>query len=144
VIYLDTSALLKLYVREAESETVQQWIEAQDEPLPIWDVQHMELINAVRLKVYWGEIKNDQADRLITVFEQRLRKGQYFYPDIDRARLRDDFNACSCSTPRLGCRTMDILHVACAVQLDPDYFISFDARQRALAAHAGLPLLPAL
>lgn len=37
---------------------------------------------------------------------------------------------------------MDILHVACAVQLVPDYFISYDSRQRNLAKHAGLTVLP--
>ncbi|MBM4156595.1 MAG: type II toxin-antitoxin system VapC family toxin [Lentisphaerae bacterium] len=42
------------------------------------------------------------------------------------------------STPRMGCRTLDILHVACALQLKPTEFLTFDHRQRKLAAHAGL------
>lgn len=144
MIYFDTSALLKLYIREEGSEAVQKWIEAQDDPLPIWDFQYMELTNALRLKVFWGDISEPQADQLIQLFNQRLRKGQYFYPDIDRAKLRDSFCELTRETVRTGCRTMDILHVACALQLSPKHFISFDERQRRLALDAHLPVLPTL
>jgi hypothetical protein len=37
---------------------------------------------------------------------------------------------------------MDILHVACALQLAPTFFITFDERQRELALHARLTILP--
>ena len=144
MIYLDTSALLKLYIREADSETVQAYVMAQDDPLPVWELQHAELINALRLKVFWSELADAQVDALIALFEQRLRRGQYFFPDIDRAELMETFRRLSKETPTLGCRTMDILHVACALQLAPERFISFDERQRVLAARAGLHVLPAL
>ena len=39
VIYLDTSALLKLYIHEDHSEAVQEWVVSQDDPLPVWDLQ---------------------------------------------------------------------------------------------------------
>ena len=42
-----------------------------------------------------------------------------------------------------GARSLDILHVAAAVELDADAFASFDERQRAMARKAGLKLLPA-
>jgi predicted nucleic acid-binding protein len=143
VIYLDTSALLKLYIHEEHSEAVQKWIESQDDPLPVWDLQQMELKNALRLKVFWGDISVTQADRLIQLFEQRLRRGQYFYPDIDRAELNACFHDLSRETMRLGRRTMDVLHVACAPQLSPGSFIGFDERQCGLALHAGMAVLPA-
>ena len=142
VIYLDTSALLKLYIHETHSEAVQEWVEGQDAPLPVWDLQQTELKNALRLKVFWGDISVTQADRLIQLFDQRLRRGQYFYPEIDKAGLRASFQELSRETMRLGCRTMDILHVACAMQIDPKAFVTFDARQRELARHANLPVLP--
>ena len=142
MIYLDTSALLKLYIHEAHSEAVQEWVESQDDPLPVWDLQQMELKNALRLKVFWGDLSATQADRLIQLFEQRLRRGLYYYPDIDRAELHAAFHDLSRETMRLGCRTMDILHVACAKQLSPDSFITFDARQRELALYAHITVLP--
>jgi hypothetical protein len=48
------------------------------------------------------------------------------------------FKKLSALKPRLGCRTMDILHVACACQLKPQLFISFDHRQQKLGEAAGL------
>ena len=40
--------------------------------------------------------------------------------------------------PRLGTRTLDTLHVACAVELKAERFWSFDDRQLKLAVAAGL------
>ena len=138
VIYLDTSALIKLYIHEAGSEAVQRLIAGQDEPLPVWEIQEAELINALRLKVFWKDITRAQADKQISLFEDRKRRGIYFFPDLRRADLMASFRHLSELTPHLGCRTMDILHVACAVQLAAQPFVSFDARQRALAVRAGL------
>jgi hypothetical protein len=39
---------------------------------------------------------------------------------------------------KLGCRTLDVLHVACACELAADHFLSFDQRQKTLARKAGL------
>ena len=52
-------------------------------------------------------------------------------------RLRDDFTAI------LGVRGMDLLHVAAALTLGATVFLTFDDRQKALAAKAGLKVKPA-
>jgi predicted nucleic acid-binding protein len=39
---------------------------------------------------------------------------------------------------RLGARTIDTLHVACALELKADYFWTFDQRQAKLATAEGL------
>ena len=44
--------------------------------------------------------------------------------------------------PAIGCRTLDILHVATAVVLGVREFASFDGRQRQLAKKAGLRVVP--
>jgi len=138
VIYLDTSALIKLYILEEGSQRVQELISAQDKPLPIWDAQEMELGNALRLKVFWGELSSEQADQQWALFEQRKTKGLYFHPEIDRINLLKEFHKLSCFTEELGCRTMDILHVACASYLSAETFVSFDVRQNTLAEKTGL------
>ena len=43
MIYLDTSALIKLYFIEEGSQELNELIMAQDEPLPIWELQEAEL-----------------------------------------------------------------------------------------------------
>ena len=138
MIYLDTSALVKLYLLETDSTGVQELISSQHDPLPVWELQEMELTNALRLKVFWGEISSMDADRQLELFEKRKEKGLYYFPDLDRAALLTTFQRLSAHTPELGCRTLDIMHVACAVLLSPGLFVSFDARQKQLAARAGL------
>ncbi len=133
MIYLDTSAFLKLYVREADSDQVQDLITSQKDPLPVWEFQQVEMINALHLKVYWNEINADDAARLLDLFDQRLRRGQYFCPHIDRTELMLTFRSLAELTPENGCRTMDILHVACAMQISPERFASFNERQINLA-----------
>lgn len=140
MLYLDTSALLKLYIRESGSEAVQGRIASQDQPLPIWEIQQAELVNALRLKVFWNEINLDQATTQIELFQTRFKRGLYVFPEIDRNSLMQRFLSLSVETPRLGCRTMDIFHVACALEIGATQFLSFDQRQCALATHAGLPI----
>lgn len=138
MIYLDTSAFLKLYVREADSESVQKLVTSQKDPLPVWEFQQVEMINAVHLKIFWQEITVEDATRLLALFDQRMRRGQYYCPRIDRAELMLTFRSLTKYTSEIGCRTMDILHVACAMQLAPVTFVSFDERQKALARKASL------
>jgi predicted nucleic acid-binding protein len=142
MLYLDTSALLKLYIREQGSELVQSRVASQDHPLPIWEIQKAELVNALRLKVFWNEITIDQVETQIALFENRLKRGLYVFPEIDRNSLMKCVYRLGAETPRLGCRTMDIFHVACALEIDASEFMSFDQRQNALATHAGLKLSP--
>jgi predicted nucleic acid-binding protein len=142
MLYLDTSALLKLYIRESGSDAVQARIASQHQPLPVWELQQAELVNALRLKVFWNEITAAQANAQIGLFDIRFKRGLYVFPEIDRSSLMERFLGLSAETPRLGCRTMDIFHVACALEIAATEFLSFDQRQLALAAHAGLNLTP--
>ena len=138
MLYLDTSALLKLYVRETGSEQVHERVISQDFPLPIWEIQECELINAMWLKVFCKELTTDQAQSQIDLFDNRKKRGFYYFPNINRGDLMVTYRQLSRETPRLGCRSLDIMHVACAIQLQADVFITFDERQRNLASFAGL------
>lgn len=138
MLYLDTSALLKLCIREAGSESVHSLVVSQDLPLAIWEIQEAELINALRLKAFWKEVTPGQADGQIALFQKRWKRGFYHFPAIDRTALMETYRRLSAETPRLGCRTMDILHVACAVEIGASAFLTFDERQAELARFAGL------
>ncbi len=78
----------------------------------------------------------------MALFQRRRKQGFYYFPEIDRVMLMDTFHQFSVHTMELGCRTLDVLHVACAIQLSPEVFVSFDSRQRALAERVGLRVQP--
>lgn len=142
MIYLDTSALIKLYIRETGSEDVQAWVASQDDPLPVWELQEMELINGLYLKVFWKEIAMQDAERQIELFRERQRQGFYVFPNFERLSWMEEFRRICRKTAEIGSRTLDIQHVACALLLKPNSFISYDERQRKLATKVGLNVLP--
>jgi predicted nucleic acid-binding protein len=98
----------------------------------------MEFVNALRLKVFWNEISAEDVMTQLALFRSRRNRGLYFFPEIQRSNLMHHFQTLSEETPRLRCRTMDILHVACALELKASEFLTFDKRQAALANSAGL------
>ncbi len=138
MLYLDTSALLKLYVLEEGSESVHAVVRGQANPLPVWEIQEMEFTNGLWLKVFRREISKSQAETQLKLFQRRKKSGIYFYPEIHRSSLMATFERLSRRTPETGCRTMDILHVACALEVGATTFVSFDDRQRRLAARERL------
>lgn len=140
MLYLDTSALLKLHIREPDSGVVNSLVTSQDLPLPVWEIQEAEFTNALLLEVSWQEIPLDAAISQLALFQDRRRRGLYHFPEINRSSLMKNFLKLSAETPRLGCRTLDILHVACAIEIGATAFLSFDHRQNTLANHAGLTL----
>ncbi|MGC9450792.1 MAG: hypothetical protein ACP5I4_05030 [Oceanipulchritudo sp.] len=117
---------------------MQEKVSSQSIPLPVWEIQEMELITALRLQVFWENLSERQVEDQLQLFHERKKRGHYFCPEIDRSSLLTDFDRLSKETGQLGCRTLDILHVACAVQLKVNEFVSFDQRQVALAKVAGL------
>ena len=141
MLYLDTSALLKLYLREQGSEWVQDQVAAQSDSLPVWELQEAELTNALRLKVFWRDITAAQADGQLAHFRSRNERGQYVFPHLDRAALMERFRQLSLHSMKICTRTLDVMHVACACEIQANAFISFDERQCALAKLAGLQVL---
>jgi predicted nucleic acid-binding protein len=142
MIYLETSAFLKLYFLEKESEEVQALLMQQDEPIPVWDILEGELLNAFQLRVFREEISPITAEELTFLYWKRKRKGQYHTPKIDRLMLMKLFQELSLHTSMIGCRVLDIFHVAFAVQIQPTLFVSYEPAQRELAKEAGLQVFP--
>jgi predicted nucleic acid-binding protein len=138
VLYLDTSALLKLYLKERGSAETQRLVAGQRHPLPVWEIQQMEFVNALRLKVFWKDLSPADADRQIDFFKDRRRRGLYYHPEIDRLELAENFERLSRETVRHGGRTFDVLHVACALVLGARQFVTFDTKQSLVACQAGL------
>ena len=137
-IYLDTSALIKLYLVEAGSVLINGIISENAEPLPIWDLHIIEFHNALKLKVFCNELNEKEAMHLSLLFNERKKAGIYYTPELDREGHTDlcitytDFSA------EIGCRSLDIMHVAAASLFRADRFLTFDAKQADLAEKSGL------
>ncbi len=137
MIYLDTSAFIKLYLQEDGSAEVHGLVIAQQEPLPVWHLTELEFINAVRLKVFLAEMSSRESERLIALYLDRKRSGQYFAPLIDPIALHELSLQLTMTTPAIGCRALDIMHVAAARLCDATLFITAHKRQATLAEVEG-------
>ena len=51
-VYLDSSAIVKLYAPEAESPSVAAYVTGLKEPLPFSHLHEIEVKSALRLKVF--------------------------------------------------------------------------------------------
>jgi predicted nucleic acid-binding protein len=112
--------------------------ESQSAPVPVWDVLEMEFTNAIWMKAFWKEITAAEVRRQLDLFEDRRKRGQYFTPEFSRSKLLERFRSLAAHTVETGCRTMDVVHVAAALEFEAEMLVSFDERQRRLAEIAEL------
>ena len=140
--YADPSALLKLYVHEPESAAMSAWRTRIKGALPVTEHGRLEIINGICLAAFCGVISTGASSDALASFDEDLAEGRYAQADILwRATLRRAGEIARKHTAALGCRSLDVLHVATALELGLRYFVTFDSRQRQLAQATGLKLL---
>lgn len=137
ILYLDTSAWVKLYVRELHSELARRWVD-QATVIATAELTYVEARSSLARRwregaldgsAYEGALAAVDGDwpRLVALTLDRVEAGQM----VDRHRLK----------------ALDAVHVAAATRLarrlapEPVFFASFDVRQREAAALEGLQLL---
>jgi predicted nucleic acid-binding protein len=140
--YVDPSALLKLYVHEPESAAMSGWRTRTAGALPISEHGRLEIVNGICLAAFRKTIDADAMRDALASFEEDLAEGRYSQADVLwRATLRRAGDISRKYTAALGCRTLDVLHVATAAELGLRTFVTFDGRQQRLARAAGLKVV---
>jgi hypothetical protein len=137
--YADTSFLFSLYAADSNSIKADAWRQANPAPLPFTAFHRLELRNALSLALFqqrltppevqaaWQEVENDCASGLL------VARGGLWHrvvAEAEASALND--------TPVVGCRTLDVLHVAAAKLMGVSEFCTFDTRQSSLASRVGL------
>jgi predicted nucleic acid-binding protein len=140
-LYLDTGALVKLYIVEDGSAFVQKRA-AQARAILVNPLQETELRNAILAAGGRRTITPQAARDTLANFDEDLAAGYFTREQPDWPKLwgRADELARR-HTPRLLCRTLDILHVAAAEQCGADQIITGDQRQQRLAKAINLPVI---
>ncbi len=141
--YLDSGVIVKLYVPEPNTPEAIALVARQSPPDVLTEWQAVEVRNAVRLKRFRGEITPTQLRSALRSFAADERLGRWQRPVLDLGdTLRRAEVISRKYAPALGCRTLDIVHVAAAQVLALREMLSFDGRQRALARKVGLRVAP--
>ena len=139
-IYADSSFFVSVYLEDSHTNTA---------------IQHLSLRPAVWLTPFHiAEVTHAIAQQ---VFQRRLSpaNAELAYKDFELDRVGGLWQSVSLPesafpiatslarehVARLGTRTLDSLHVACALELGAKQFWTFDERQAKLAKAAGLKVL---
>jgi predicted nucleic acid-binding protein len=140
--YADPSALLKLYLHQHESAAMNAWRAKQSGPLPVTHHGRVEVINGLCLAAYRGEIMPEALADTLASFDEDFTEGLYRQADLLwRAALNRAADLSRSFSSKLGTRSLDVLHVACALELGLKRFVTFDDRQQKLARAVGLKIV---
>ncbi|MGA3179608.1 MAG: type II toxin-antitoxin system VapC family toxin [Verrucomicrobiota bacterium] len=137
--YADTSLLISYYINESNSARAQSLIHATAGPLPFTGLHRLEMRNALGLGLFRHVLTPAQINAAWSDIERDLRAGRLLPQPINWLPVfRAAAQWAAIHSPKVGCRSLDVLHVATARKLDAVEFITFDARQKALAQALGL------
>ena len=140
--YADPSALLKLYLHHPDSASISAWRARVRGPLPVTHHGRVEIVNGLCLAAFRRHITAAALRDALASLDEDFASGRYVHADIPwRSALRRTDDLSREYTPELGCRALDVLHVACALELGAGSFLTFDMRQRRLARAMGLQLM---
>lgn len=140
--YFDASFLVSLYSADANSAAAIQFLRAVTGALLITTFAELEFVNAMELRIFRKEISPAEAQSSIEVFERNLHSGAFQLVPLPEQLFGRARELSRRTTHRLGTRAADLLHVAAALELGSDSFLSFDRQQRKLAQSVKLKLNP--
>lgn len=137
IVYADSSFLVSSYTADANS-TEADIRRALLPTLLITPFVRAEICTALHQQVFQKRISLAQANRAWQDFEQDVNNGTLTRIDFPVAALNLTVDLAKRFAPSLGARTLDSLHVACALELSVQKFWTFDDRQARLAEAVGL------
>ena len=141
--YADTGVMVKGYVLESDSKRAIAIMDSLGEEILYSHLHAIEIPNAIRLKRFRGEITKSQETGATRAFLSDIESGELTRCEYDLAevfllaeRLSGKHSAI------IGSRSLDLLHVAAAIESGATHFASFDDRQRKVATLCGLKVIP--
>jgi predicted nucleic acid-binding protein len=138
-IYLDSSALAKLYVPEPESDRLDSFLRGRRDLL-MSELAITEVLSAVARKRREGILSASQAFEIRDAILADAGSGSFNRLDLGPLVHREA-ERLLLNVESVALRTLDALHVALALQASATYIVTYDARMGAAALHAGLKVI---
>lgn len=135
----DTSFLFSLYGNDAHTPRAVAWVKSQKRALTLTSLSEFELGNALRFSEFRGGIAPGEAALFWAQFEADRASGRLQIQVCNLADVVDEAKRLSAThTLAGGHRGFDILHVATALMMKAQQFLTFDENQKKLAEAEGL------
>ena len=144
MIFTDASFLVSFFARDEHGPQAVAWWSKSNAVITATRLVLFEAENSIRTLPLSGKISRADARWAIEHMKRRVLEGMIEVRELSNKRVYPAARRLSihhCEHKRFG--AMDIVHVATAQELGAKLFVSFDGRQRELAAAEGLNVLPA-
>ena len=138
-VYYDPSCLVALYFAEPLSDQIRIFVEKQNQPVLVNQLQELEFRNGLRQKVLRKEVTEQQLAQSLRLFDddgvaEKVQRKQLVWPAV---YAQAEAISRRWSTHQV-CRSFDLLHVATAVASAVWQFATADREQAELARRIGL------
>lgn len=140
-VYADSSFFVSTCILDAH--TPETSLRLKKHPL-IWitSLHRAEVANAIHRYVFRGAISASEALAAWKHFDEDCVNGFWIQVDLPIRLWESSIDLARRYGPTIGVRTLDSLHVACALELKAQRFWTFDERQAKLAEAVGLDTSP--
>ncbi|MGH7802917.1 MAG: type II toxin-antitoxin system VapC family toxin, partial [Candidatus Binatia bacterium] len=136
--YLDSSVLVALYVPEEFSGRVRSEVRVAGQ-IPFTPLHELEVRNALRVAHGRRRLEADELARCLEHLADDLEGARLAQTQVDLFRVFDRAQELSqMHAVKILARSLDLLHVAAALELRCKRFVSGDDRQLMLAKAAAL------
>jgi|ERR1041384_6545078 predicted nucleic acid-binding protein len=147
--YADTSFLVKLLTgEEGTAEAVDLYRGLGRPPVFYLSLHSLEVANAIRQRAFHQRQTAPASERLdikrrrdtaLALLDKYIARRAFIDSSVDMDKAIETARSLSAKhTERLGCRGFDLLHVALALELECDTFLTADHIQGTLARAEGL------
>jgi predicted nucleic acid-binding protein len=141
--YPDSSFLVSLHRADSFNHAANTFLARNSYTLAFTPLHRIEVRNALRNATAAGDMTKPECATAFRQIEEDLRDGLLVHTQVhwtESFRRADQLSEKHAATE--GQRTIDLLHVAVALECGAQMFLSFDKRQRKLADAAGLAIKP--
>lgn len=134
---------MSLYALDAKSQSAEELIRrAGAPPILLTRFGELELANAISLRAFRRELPPARAKAVHALVQEDLASGVLLISPLSPGVFERAIHISRRRSPQLGTRTLDILHVASALELKVSRFLTFDRKQEELARAEGLVTAP--
>jgi predicted nucleic acid-binding protein len=138
-IYVDPSVLVGCLIRDANTDQGIRLLGSASAPFFLTELTSLEILNALELAEFRQPSQSAAVARAKARFGDLLANGSWISIETDLARTFQRAQGLSRGHSRLiGCRSLNVAHVASAMEIGAREFWTFDGRQKELARQVGL------
>ena len=142
IAYADSGFLVSLYASDSNSALASALVASPKPVFLLTPLLDLEFANALQLLVFRKQVTRAECNAIVDQFSLDRRAGAFRAAPLAAEAWEKAAELSQAHTATIGARTLDVLHVAAALLLQPDVFFTFDKRQATLARAVRLKVAP--